>query len=1724
MKKKIRLLILIPLLIRMTYQGYAQTNVVGYFPTYQNFPNEISNIDLAKLTHLNIAFANPTSSGTLVVDGASNSAVTTVVNACHAKNVKVLLSIGGGGAPGSYYSAAFSNSTTMTNFVNACVNYATTYNLDGIDVDIEGDVLNGNQVTSTQYQSFVTQLGAALHAKNKIMTAAVADWFGSFVTNTAAAQFDFIGVMAYDEHIPGGGDQPGPNGDYQFAVDNYNYWHAKGVPGSKINIGVPFYGYGWGTYTGASGGDSYASIVAKYPGAENFDMQGSGANAEYYNGIPTIKQKTTFAIQNGSGIMIWDVTMDAIGSKSLLTAINQVVLANSNPVPANLATGKSVTVSSTEVGANVTGNAIDGNYATRWSSLYADPQWITVDLGANYNVNRVKLTWEAAYATTYQIQISTDNTNWSTLKSVTGNTTTTNDQTGLSGTGRYVRIYGTARATVYGYSLYEIEVYGTAVESPYSGTISLPGTIQAENYDLGGEGLAYHDADAANQGGAYRTDGVDIEATTDAGGGYDVGYVAAGEWLKYTVNVTNAGAYNIGFRTAGTANGTISLLVDGANVTGAVSLPNTSGYQTWATTTATNINFTAGQHIVELLMVTGGFNVNYVAVTTAINQPSILSYSLATPNPQQFGKAEINIQVSATFSNAYNASEIVLDMIATSPSGKTIIQPCFYVSGNSPTSNWTARFAPKESGNYSYFFRLTKSGTAVANSATSTFTSSLTSKDGFLHTSGSNWSLRFDSGKPFRGIGQNYGWEPRNYENQKYVYEYMLPRLSSNGANFFRTWMCPWNLPLEWKTPVSTNFYSSSSNYFNPDAINRMDQLVALSETNGMYMMLTLNTFGDLMDQWGINNYNSVNGGPANTPNDFFASANAKIMFKNRLRYLIARWGYSPSIAAFEFFNEIDNAVFGISPNLNQSDVTEWHNEMGQYLKSIDPYGHMVTTSVSYRDITGLDAVPSFDFNQQHIYSDPQSGDYITKIPSTVRSYDGSTGKPYLIGEYGYDWRGPDSDQGAANDDNFKRGLWYGLFSPTPIAPMSWWWEMFDDRNTTAYFKNVQAISTKMFTASGGTGNMFDVTVNGNGLLEKYAAQCGTSYFIYGRNSSGGIINTNFSIPVSASSYNVTLYNTTTGIYSDQGIINVSSSILTLPSVSLNGGADVIIIASTINPVPANLATGKSVTVSSTEVGANVTGNAIDGNYATRWSSLYADPQWITVDLGANYNVNRVKLTWEAAYATTYQIQISTDNTNWSTLKSVTGNTTTTNDQTGLSGTGRYVRIYGTARATVYGYSLYEIEVYGTAVESPYSGTISLPGTIQAENYDLGGEGLAYHDADAANQGGAYRTDGVDIEATTDAGGGYDVGYVAAGEWLKYTVNVTNAGAYNIGFRTAGTANGTISLLVDGANVTGAVSLPNTSGYQTWATTTATNINFTAGQHIVELLMITGGFNVNYIAVTTAVLVAANQPPSVNLTSPNNNASFIAPANIIISANASDNDGSVSKVSFYNGTTLLASDNATPYTYTWTNVAAGSYSITAVATDNSGAISTSASASVTIMAVVTSNPCTGIVKYLENNGYVAGSKVQNAGSEYQCKPYPYSGWCNGAAWAYGPGTGQYWTDAWVLISSCASSARIAEGAPIENAMINAVNNASISNYPNPFTNTTNIEIVVAQAGNINIIIYDKIGKEVETIVNAYLSKGTYNYSFDASHLSADLYFIKFNTADQVFTRKIIKTQ
>ncbi|MEV7969520.1 discoidin domain-containing protein [Sphaerisporangium sp. NPDC088356] len=106
-------------------------------------------------------------------------------------------------------------------------------------------------------------------------------------------------------------------------------------------------------------------------------------------------------------------------------------------------------------------NAVDGNAATRWGSAYTDPQWITVDLGASHSINRVRLNWEAAFARAYQVQTSPDNSTWTTVFSTTSGDGGVDDLT-VTGTGRYVRVYGTQRAlSPYGYSLWDLNVYGT---------------------------------------------------------------------------------------------------------------------------------------------------------------------------------------------------------------------------------------------------------------------------------------------------------------------------------------------------------------------------------------------------------------------------------------------------------------------------------------------------------------------------------------------------------------------------------------------------------------------------------------------------------------------------------------------------------------------------------------------------------------------------------------------------------------------------------------------------------------------------------------------------------------------------------------------------------------------------------------------------------------------------------------------------------------------------------------------------------------------------------------------------------------------------------------------------------------------------------------------------------------------------------------------------------------
>lgn len=158
----------------------------------------------------------------------------------------------------------------------------------------------------------------------------------------------------------------------------------------------------------------------------------------------------------------------------------------------------------------------------------------------------------------------------------------------------------------------------TAVQAPYGGVArAIPGTIQIEDFDTGGEGTAYHDNDAGNSGNQYRTtERVDIEACSE--GGHNVGWTNTGEWLEYTVNVAAAGTYDIAVRVAsGGSGGIFKILFNNVDKTGTLTVGGTGGWQSWQTITKTNVTLSAGTQVMQFYFNTGGFNVNSVSITAS---------------------------------------------------------------------------------------------------------------------------------------------------------------------------------------------------------------------------------------------------------------------------------------------------------------------------------------------------------------------------------------------------------------------------------------------------------------------------------------------------------------------------------------------------------------------------------------------------------------------------------------------------------------------------------------------------------------------------------------------------------------------------------------------------------------------------------------------------------------------------------------------------------------------------------------------------------------------------------------------------------------------------------------------------------------------------------------------------------------------------------------------------
>ena len=336
------------------------------------------------------------------------------------------------------------------------------------------------------------------------------------------------------------------------------------------------------------------------------------------------------------------------------------------------------------------------------------------------------------------------------------------------------------------------------------------------------------------------------------------------------------------------------------------------------------------------------------AARAAVAATGIESVTRLTAAPALYERVDFVITLTGQWEDPYRSAEAQLDLELVAPSGRAVKVPSYFERGASgATSVWHTRFAPARNRHLPRPLRFPEPRSRT-ESAPFDFTVAPSAAKGFLHLANA-WTFRFDNGAPFRGIGENLCWESRSFddshhfkslhENQRYNYEYLVGMLAANGGTFFRTWMCQWNLPLEWKQVTDTVRYTDDPGHFNASAIQRLDQLVELAAMTDTYFMLALDPHGSLLGSgWAANPYNRQERRACGHAGGILHPPAARAQYQDRLRYLVARWGYSPHLAIWEFFNEMDNAMYGQKPaRIPDEVVTAWHTEMSAYLRALDP-------------------------------------------------------------------------------------------------------------------------------------------------------------------------------------------------------------------------------------------------------------------------------------------------------------------------------------------------------------------------------------------------------------------------------------------------------------------------------------------------------------------------------------------------------------------------------------------------------------------------------------------------------------------------------------------------------------------------------------------------------------------------------------------------------------------
>ncbi|WP_432824936.1 galactose-binding domain-containing protein [Dactylosporangium sp. CA-092794] len=971
----------------------------------------------------------------------------------------------------------------------------------------------------------------------------------------------------------------------------------------------------------------------------------------------------------------------------------------------NVAQGKTATASSAEAAGNAANYAFDGDPGTRWSSQFSDPQWIQVDLGATTSVCQVVLQWEAAYATAFQIQTSANGTAWTDVYSTSSGTGGT-QTIPVTGSGRYVRMYGTVRVGGYGYSLWEFKVYAggtgptqtaspTPSPTPSTSPTQDPGwtTVWTDTFD----GAANTSPSAANW--LLRT------GTQFPGGAanWGTGEVETASTSTANVYLDGAGKLNVKAVRDGAGNWTSGRLEtqrtdfqanpgEQVKFTALIKQPdvaNAAGY--WPAFRATGAAYR------------GNYNnwpgVGETDIMTDVNGRSQLAQTLHCATAPDGPCGEYNGRSSGLAScvgcqTGYHEYTQVIDRT------KTDEEIRFYLDGK---QSWIVResqvgvTAWNAAVHHGFYLRLdlsvggslpnaiagfttptanTTSGgilsvdSVTVSKATGTTPAAMTDPatpggPSVVKVTGSqgNWQLQV-GGQPWEVRGLTYG--PPQGAADGYMRD-----LHNMGVNTVRTWGVD-----DAQTPELLNraaqqgikvivghWLNQGADYVNDTAYKTATKTEVVNRVNALK-----NNPGVLM--WDVGN---------------------EVILTMQDHGLSAADVEARRVAYAKFVDELAVAIHAADPNHPVTSTDAYTGAWPYYkqyspnldLLAVNSYGAIGNVKQDWinggytKPYVVTEAGPSGEWEV------PNDVNGVPTEPTDLQKRDGYTASWNAIKSHpGVALGATEFHYGLENDFG---GVWLNTYG-------GGWRRLGYGALKQAYsgsaLPNTAPQITSM-TVSNQTAvpaaSQFTVNVavnDPNGDTVRYNLMASDKYI------SGGTGLRNLNFTQNGSTFTVTAPETL-GVwkiyvyaYDGQGNVGIETRSFKVTAPSIPG---------------TNIALNKTATASSYQPtgtnGAQLPSYAVDGNYGTRWASEWVDTAWITVDLGSKQTFNKVFLAWETAYGKSYQIQTSDDNANWTTIYSTTAGDGGFDD-INVAGNARYVRMNGLVRGTTYGYSLYEFGVY----------------------------------------------------------------------------------------------------------------------------------------------------------------------------------------------------------------------------------------------------------------------------------------------------------------------------------------------------------------------------------------------------------------------------------------------